>query len=51
MQCPSWEAVPKAGYGKKAVFKHRGIKPLFLFKLHFNELATLEMSAGRAGLE
>lgn len=41
----------KSRIREKTVFKHRWIKALFLFKLHFNALATLEMSAGRAGLE
>lgn len=48
-QCPGWEDVPEAGYGKR-LFPNTE-KPLFLLKLHFNRLAAPETSAGCAGLE
>lgn len=39
----------KSRIWEKTVFKHRWIKPLLPFKLHFNALATLEV-LGLAGL-
>lgn len=51
--CPCYRARcdAKSGIWEKTVCKHSWIKPLFLFKLHFNALAALEMSAGCAGVE